>query len=583
MNKIINNKYVVIIAVLLLGFTFGWLVKPAHDHGDAVAERSDTASPTEDQQLWTCSMHPQIRKTEPGDCPICGMELIPLESADQGIDPNAITMSATAMKLASVRTAKVGRMEPERTVRLDGKVQQNERRVYSQSSHIPGRVEKLMIDFTGEYVQKGQVIAYVYSPDLVTAQEELFEAQSMQTTQPALFESAKEKLKNWKLSDRQVHKILDEGKVQEQFPITADVSGIVTQKLVHPGDYLKRGQSLYEVSDLSTVWVLFDVYESDLPWVHKGDEVTFTVSSLPGASFEGKISFIDPVIDPKTRVAQARVEMMNKNLQLKPEMFVSGAVSARLTRYEDAITIPKSAVLWTGKRSIVYVKKESEQGVQFIMREIVLGPGLGDQYLVEEGLNEGEQIAVSGTFSIDAAAQLAGKPCMMNPEAGVDTSDSREDSVQEALPISNEAKVMLSPLYKAYLKWKNALVADDAAQAKTSLSDMKKAIDQVEMEKFKGEAHKKWMMFSKKLNKILGEAENIDEIGDLRRRFQAASAVMINMTATFNPFDQALYVEFCPMANDNKGASWLSLEEKIANPYFGAAMLSCGEVTSVYK
>ncbi len=367
------------------------------------------------ETVWTCSMHPQVRQNEPGDCPICGMDLIPLvDEHDEDIDPFAVSMSRTAMQLAGVSTAIVGSANPVKQIRLNGKVQADERFVYSQSSHIPGRIEKLLVNFTGEFVKKGQTIAYVYSPELVTAQEELFEAKKIAETQPQLFAAAKEKLKNWKLSAIQVEEILNSGKKQEEFPVIADVSGYVIKKIVNLGDYTRKGETIYEIADLSKVWVLFDVYESDMSWVKKGDKAAFTIASLPGESFTSTITYLDPVIDPKTRVAKARVEYNNANGKLKPEMFASGVIEAELTGKSNSLVVPETAVMWTGKRSVVYVRTKSDQGVNFIMREVTLGPALGDSYIVEDGLISGEEIAVNGTFSIDAAAQLAGKPSMMN-------------------------------------------------------------------------------------------------------------------------------------------------------------------------
>lgn len=233
-----------------------------------------------------------------------------------------------------------------------------------------------------------------------------------------MFNSAKEKLKNWKLTDTQVEQILKAGTPKEEFAVQADVSGYVTEKMVNLGDYIRKGEAIYEIADLSKVWVLFDVYESEMPWIKKDDKVNFTVASLPGETFEGKITFLDPVIDPKTRVAKARVEVSNRGQTLKPEMFASGTVEATLPKKSDNVIVPKTAVMWTGTRSVVYVKNTTASGVSFMMRNVVLGPALGDSFIVESGLTAGEEIAVNGTFSIDAAAQLAGKPSMMNPEGG---------------------------------------------------------------------------------------------------------------------------------------------------------------------
>ncbi|MCA1758700.1 MAG: efflux RND transporter periplasmic adaptor subunit, partial [Bacteroidales bacterium] len=240
-----TDKKTIIIAAatLVVGLLAGWLIfggsGSVKTHGIA-SQLVNTE--INGETVWTCSMHPQIRQNEPGDCPICGMDLIPLEDeTDSDIDPMAISMSPTAMQLANVSTAIVGSTDPVKSVRLNGKVQSDERLVYSQSSHIPGRVEKLMVNFTGEFVKKGQVIAAVYSPDLVTAQEELFEAQKIKESQPQLFNAAKEKLKNWKLSEGQIEQILQSEAAMETFDVQADVSGYVTKKMVNPGDYIRRG------------------------------------------------------------------------------------------------------------------------------------------------------------------------------------------------------------------------------------------------------------------------------------------------------------------------------------------------------
>ncbi len=418
-----NKKTIaILIAILLTGTLIGYLAGNRQSnkskHQQIEASANQRISESSNQQIWTCSMHPQIRQNEPGSCPICGMDLIPLEKDENGeIDPMAISMSPTAMQLASINTAIVGTMNPIKSIRLNGKVQEDERRVFSQPSHVPGRIENLTVNFTGEQVKKGQVIATVYSPELVTAQNELFEAQKSKETQPELFNSAKEKLKNWKLTERQIENMLKSGSTTETFEVRADVSGYVTQKIVNPGEYISKGDPIYKISDFSRVWVLFDVYESEMGWIRVGDKVEFTVSSIPGENFAGIISYIDPVIDAQTRVAKARVEISNTGLVLKPEMFVSGTIQAKLPKKSNAIVVPKTAVMWTGERSVVYVKHSTEQGVSFKMRKVTLGPALGESYIIENGLEEGEEIAINGTFSIDAAAQLAGKPSMMSPES----------------------------------------------------------------------------------------------------------------------------------------------------------------------
>lgn len=575
------------ISTLVLGLLLGWMIFGSADKSSNTAEAHDHSEET----VWTCSMHPQIRANEPGACPLCGMDLIPLstDSNDDG-NPLEIRMSPTAMQLANVQTSIVSKQKPIKEVRMNGKVKTDERNVFSQSSHIPGRIEKLTVNFTGEAVQKGQVLAYIYSPELVAAQEELFEAQKMKEAQPSLFNAAKEKLKNWKLSEKQVNQILSNGKIQEQFPILADVSGIVTDKKINLGDYILKGQSLYEIADISTVWILFDVYESDIPWVKQGDNVEFNVRALPNEKFKGEVSFIDPVINSETRVASARVIIKNPGQRLKPDMFVQGTIKSQLEVNEEVIVVPKSAVMWTGERSVVYVKNASSDKVSFLMRMVTLGPSLGDGYLIKEGLEVGDEIATNGTFSIDAAAQLAGKPSMMSPEGGVPVSGHNhggashsETMTMEEMSIGQKEKDALSPLFEAYFKLKNNLVNDDFKAGISSAKEMTTILNKVDMKIFKGEAHNFWMKRSDQLENQLKNAAATKDIQKLRIFFEQISDEMILILKTFGAMEKAIYIEHCPMVNNNNGADWLSLESEIKNPYYGEAMLKCGEVKQVIK
>lgn len=580
------------------------MIKPSQntqeDNGDHQHNESSQA------EVWTCSMHPQIRRNGPGQCPICGMDLIPLATGGNAgeMDPMAVSMSPTAMQLAQVRVEKVGRSAAEKLVRLNGKVQEDERLVFSQSSHIPGRIERLAVNFTGEFVTRGQPLAYIYSPELVTAQEELFQAKKMRDTHPQLYAAAKEKLKNWKLTDAQIQSMLESEKARDEFPVVADISGYVIEKNVSLGDYIARGEPIYKIAKLSKVWVLFDVYESDMPWIKKGDKVSFTVASDPGEEYEGKISYIDPVIDPQTRVAKARVEVNNKDLRLKPEMFVSGTVAAKIPMKSDALVIPKTAVMWTGERSVVYVKSASAESVSFMMREVRLGPALGESFIVESGLEEGEEIVVNGTFSIDAAAQLAGKPSMMNPEGGggntmpgmpgmkmgpesnikdtqIKTEKFVEGEVYDFRKQTPDAfRKQLDEVIDAYLNLKEGLVAADKNITAKYSSALLEALQKVNGDLLKdGEAKAFWnekKSFLMEHARLCKEAPSID---GKRENFIYLSEPLIKTVEAFGPGNEKLYVDYCPMANNNKGAYWLSEAKEIRNPFMeGKDMLTCGEV-----
>jgi len=415
MNKIFSNQYVRGGLFVVIGMFIGWAVFHSSEKG---IESHNHSAEEKKAEIWTCSMHPQIRMDKPGKCPICAMDLIPLiQSGTSEMDPGAVHLTKESAELANVLTTIVSTQNPVKELRLYGKVQADERLLQNQVAYIPGRIEKLMVNFTGEMVRKGQPLALIYSPELVTAQQELLETAKSKQLQPEIYEAAKEKLHQWKLTDRQIAEIENSGKVQANMEVESTASGIVTARRVNNGDYVSQGSVLYEVSDLSRVWVLFDAYESDLPFLKKGDKVEFAIQALPGTSYSGTVMFIDPVIDPVNRVAKVRIEMSNPGAKLKPEMFATGLVKSNLSEYKDKLVIPRSAVLWTGKRSIVYVKQSGDEPV-FKIREIELGPQLGNSYVVTEGLKDGEEIVTQGAFSVDAAAQLEGKPSMMNQEGG---------------------------------------------------------------------------------------------------------------------------------------------------------------------
>ncbi len=412
-NRMNTQRVLTYVAVLIAGGIIGYILNGqgkeevlAHDH-------QHTSTSTE----YTCSMHPQIRQPEPGDCPICGMDLVPLEAQgeENGSGEVVIEMSPRAMKLADIQTAKVGHQVPVKEIRLTGRVEVDESRLFSQTTHIGGRIEQLLANTTGQYVNKGDIIAYIYSPELVTAQKELFEAHKIAKTNPMLFTATKEKLRNWKLTEEQVAHILAMEKPIDRFPIRANKSGVIKSRKVSNGEHVQEGAILFELVDLSQLWAQFDIYERDIPWLKAGDKVSFSANT-DQQQYEGKISFIDPFINPNTRTAKARVQVINSARKLKPAMFVSGVVEAQVGS-EKAIVIPNSAVMWTGKRSVVYVKSSHNKQTGFMMREVVLGASLGDHTLIRSGLKLGEEIAVYGAFNIDAAAQLAGKPSMMSPSS----------------------------------------------------------------------------------------------------------------------------------------------------------------------
>lgn len=565
-----------VIVVLMIGVFLGWLIFGGNSSHESHGENTNTNQA--EHTTWTCSMHPHIRQSEAGDCPICGMELIPIEQEGTAGNSEMVMMSDYAQKLANVQTLVVGDNSETGQIQLNGKIAVDERRTYVQSSHIPGRIEQLMVNFTGENVNRGQALARIYSPELMTAQKELLEAYAIRESNPKLFEAAKERLKRWKVSERQINNILETQQASDQFTIYADVNGIVKDKLVDLGDYIERGEAIYEVANLEKLWVQFDAYERTMGWIEKGSKVSFFVNSLPGETFEGVVSFIDPLLNNQTRVSAVRVEIDNKEGRLKPGMFVTGTIEAAISSNQKQLSVPKSAVLWTGERSIVYVKDNGG----FLLRNVVLGPDLGGSYVIKEGLESGEEIVVNGTFTVDAAAQLAGKTSMMNPKEDVSSGGHVHEQamlpkIDQAFEISKENQDELKQVLSAYLLVKDALVEDNFSQAKTYTTNLWAAVGKVDSEQMDSQAQHAWKAIASHLHEI-EKMTKASDIEGLRSHFEKVSELMIYTFSSYVVPMETLYVQHCPMANSDLGANWLSRSEQVKNPYFGSQMLFCGEV-----
>lgn len=476
-----------LIAVLVALTAGYWL--GGRDGSSTRHSADSTAADPAAIQFWTCSMHPQIRQPGPGSCPLCGMDLIPVtdRAGGGGTDLRELTLSPAAIKLAEVQTAPVERRFVTKQVRMVGKVDFNETKLAYITAWIPGRLDRLYVDYTGVPVEKGDHMVSLYSPELLEAQEELIQAvqtaDALAESDSSLLkersrrtaQSSRDKLRLWGLSDEQIQKIEREKQPSDRLTINAPISGVVIQKSARQGMYVQEGTQIYTISDLSLLWVRLNAYESDLTWIHYGQEVEFETEAYPGEVFKGKIAFIDPMLDPLTRTVKVRVNLPNPDGRLKPEMFVRAIVRSRIAStgkvmdpglagkwispmhpeivkdnpgecdvcgmdlvsaeslgYVSAdagaeqapLVIPASAPLITGKRAVAYVEKAPGT---YEGREIELGPRASNFYLVRSGLEEGERVVIRGNFKIDSAIQILGRRSMMNPGDPESGSDPDHD------------------------------------------------------------------------------------------------------------------------------------------------------------
>ena len=612
-------------AALLLGLAIGFFLfrnhpptEGGHDHGNASSGGDGEAAAKD--EVWTCSMHPQVKAPKPGLCPICAMDLIPLSAMGGGDGERSFSMSEAAKALAGITTVEVSRSHPEAEVRLYGKIVYDETTMRTVAARFPARIDRLFVDYTGIRVEKGDHLAILYSPDLLSAQTELLTAKKFDNQKAVGV--ARDKLRLWGFSEKRIAEIETSGKTSDQLMVDAPTSGIVTHKNVNEGDYVQTGTPFFRIADLDEVWVLLDAYESDTPWLRFGQEIAFTTESIPGRTFDGRISFISPELDPATRTVAVRVNVANEDRLLKPGMFVSGIVHAKVAgvgqvldpslagkwispmhpevikdgpgqcdvcgmdlvpaeklgyvastdKSEPPLVIPVSAVLHTGKRSVVYVELPDTEQPTFEGREILIGPRAGDQYIVEAGLKPGERVVAAGGFVIDSALQIQAKKSMMLP------GDGEGERLFPEAPAPDDFLTETDALLESYYAIQSALAADSLESAQKSADAFLNKLKGISTEELPPPSADVWKELSRRLVEALSSIQAREEVKPFRADFQTLTLLVDEMVRRFGTANLPVFVHYCPMAFDDTGGSWLQPDENLLNPYFGSTMLRCGEI-----
>ncbi len=592
-----------------------------HDHGVA------TGSESTQEQVYTCSMHPQIRQDGPGLCPICNMELVPVKEGGPAVGQREVALSPAARKLAEITTVTVARQAVDVEVLMVGKVDYDETRVRTISAWLDGRIEQVHADFTGKVVAPGDPLLDLYSPGLFVAQKELLLARNGTNAsgdpgrlQQALLLAAREKLHLWGLSSDQIASIEASGEAREMLTIEAPIGGTIVSKQAQEGKYVKEGTPLLTLADLSVVWVQLDAYESDLPWLRTGQKVSLATESLPGVAMEGSVRFIDPVVDTSTRTAKVRVEVPNTDGLLKPGMFISAKVAVPVLEangtYQpvtsvahtcsmhpqvrtdspgqcpicamdlvpvagkspaaDAgklpLVVPATALLRTGKRAVAYVETERDGASIYEGRTVTLGPTAGDFVVVRSGLKEGESVVTHGNFKVDAALQILAKPSMMSLP-----------SERHIEPVPASFRAALTPLYEAYFTTWEALSNDNGDGAMGGYAEVLSALARIDSGLLSGSHRQTWLKVAVIFKEAAQEGQMGEDINDFRVHFEPLSKAALALERTFGHARGQLHYEmYCPMAFDNRGAAWLQPSEHLLNPYFGASMLRCGETRETF-
>jgi len=584
------------IVLVILSAAFGYKVRgwlaPSPEPAPAAAHEHDAAE-AESAQVWTCSMHPQIRLPEPGQCPICGMDLIPVsteDGSDSGMGMRTFTTSEAAKILMKVKTSPVERRFVTAEIRMVGKIDYDETKLGYITAWVPGRLDRLYVDYTGVSVSKGDHLVYLYSPEILTAQEELRRAavatanmrqdapDVLKQTAKTTLEAARSKLRRWGLTDEQIAEAEKKGTVSDHITIYAPMGGTVIERMGQEGMYVETGTKIYTIADLNEVWVKLDAYESDLPWVHYGQTVEFTTDAFPGETFTGIVAFIDPILNEMTRTVKVRVNVPNRDGRLKPEMFVRAVVRAQIATggrvmdpglagkwispmhpeivkdgpgtcdicgmalvpaeklgYVPAkagpddmpLVIPASAALLTGKRAVVYVEVPNTEKPTYEGREVMLGARAGDYYIVRAGLAEGELVVTNGNFKIDSALQIHAKPSMMTPDGGA------KPVKDEGTPLPVALVYQLEAVDAAFAAVRDSVDANERDAILAALTTLEETTANVDMDLFPPDAHAVWMEYSMRLK------NDILEMRDAATEKNRAIA-LDTMTATMNQIRQRL-------------------------------------------
>lgn len=606
--------------VLLSGSAAGQHESHAGHH----QQQPVAAQPKKTETVWTCSMHPQIKLPQPGKCPVCHMDLIELK-ADTAADDSAVpvlTLSPYAEKLAEVQTAEVQRKFIPHELPLNGYIDYDEGSIADIALRFSGRIDKLYVNYTGIRVRRGDHIAEVFSPELAIMQNEyLSELRTARNTPPAqqplrtTFAFVKNKMLQWGFTEEQIEEIGRKGTVSENLTVNAPITGTVIEKQVVEGQYFTKEERLFRIADLTRLWLILDVYEMDLPFLHYGQQVEFRADAWPGENFHGTVSYISPTLNARTRTIPVRVNLANPDGKLKPGMYVKATVRVVLDRHGHVIddklagkwispmhpeiirdkagkcdvcgmdlvtaeslgyaatpsdpgqaplVIPASAPLITGRRAVVYVRTAPGR---YEGRQVALGPKAGAFYLVRSGLNEGDEVVTVGNMKIDGAMQISGRASMTSPENFDIPEAAREKNTASHREPVPEDTPDLTGVFRALLALHPPLVKSDAQASAKALAAVRLSINGLpEASPHRGRL---LALFPEKLPADIGRLRAIyGQVSDLLSRWSDAPGFK-KPALKYHRF-------YCPMAFDDKGGVWFQDNASLENPYFGAAMLKCG-------
>ncbi len=625
----VNAGVVVAVAALIL-FLIGvaqrseWVTATGFSGSDNL--ESVGSAINGEKKRYICPMMCTPPSHEPGRCPVCGMELVEAASGGGG-DGISVTIESAARRVVGIQTATSRLGEVHRTIRTIGSIDFDESRLSTISAYIDGRLEELYADYVGVKVTEGDDLALIYSPRLYSAQTEYItslESRSVgrfSANSPDMQAMARENLSELGMTADQIDDLRETRKAQSRIRIKSPQTGTVLEKAAVEGDYLKTGQKIYRIADLTSVWMMLDLFPDDAASVRFGQQVEAEIQSMPGEVFTGRVAFIDPTVDPNTRTVQVRVEVLNLDGKLRPGDFATARIRVPAiptdTVYDPAlagkfispmhpqiirdepgecplcgmkliatsqlgyaskpveaqrvVTVPREAVLLTGQYGVVYV--ETEPG-RFEIRRVTVGAMNDHDAIMVEGLAVGETVATNGNFLIDSQMQLAGNPSLLDPSRAPSYSPGPlRLTSREPVSLAGAAGKQFDRAYEAYFAIQRSLAADSTPPPVT-LNTLLDSLHELELlGDVPDDAQLQFAAARRGVRRMGGSLESD------RMAFRTVSQALLRATVSaMGPQSRdSIYHMYCPMVPGG-GGDWMQSNVELRNPYWGSEMLECGEV-----
>lgn len=568
--------YALIAFALLAGVFAGdrWGDALKHRLGLHDSPPPQTAEATGGDQLWTCSMHPQVIQKEPGVCPICHMALEPLKAGpNTGHGDHAIQIDPAVVQNMGVRTETLSRGALRREIRAAGFLKEAEPNVHEINLRVSGWIEKLHADTEGEFIEGGAPLFEFYSPEIHQALSELISLKNRGGHGDALANTAARRLELWGLTPKQIADYAGRAEAPRTVTILSPAEGHVLEKMVSEGAGVEAGMTLFKIVDHDLLWMDVALFEMDLPFVDLGQPIHATVEADPGAELAGTLDFIYPHVDPATRTASARLAIPNPGMRLRPGMYATAHLDIVIS--ENALLVPREAILDTGARQTAFVALGDGK---FELKDVEMG-AQGSDGVVEvlSGLADGDAVVTSGQFLLDTESRLREAVRKFLSDTPTEPSDDRAapplegDATPAADPVASETSPEADALYVAYLAISARLGAEPGDDTPLDMAPIITAAEAL----LANEAHG-----ARDDAQILLDAAKAmagQPLETQREHFGHLSDVMIAIAGQYAPSGAVtpdLYVVHCPMAP----GSWIQPGQEVANPYYRDEMKQCGTV-----